>query len=493
MCWPGSRTPDLSSQRVMLLTKSPPGGLLGGQAPPRIRHAPSTRANAWEDVSDLCAAFGLQLDPWQEEVLQAGLGERSDGRWAARQVGCSTPRQNGKTMLIVARVLAGLLIFDEQLIIVSAHRQDTARETFFRLVQIIDENPELRERVDFIARSEMREFIRLKSGQEVRFKARSAGSGRGFSSDCLLLDEAQILGAAAWSAILPTMSARPNPQVWLFGTPPTENDDGEVFERLRGLGLEGKESRVAYLEWSADRDDPLDDPETWAKANPAFGFRIDHEAVAAERAAMSDEQFAKERLGVWDEVARHKPLVSTQQWRDMADLGPADDVRPDALGVDMSHGRDISVAGCWIEDEKAHLEQVWAGSDPNIVIDWIVERAGRIMPVVIDAASPASSLVPELKARKCKVVVTNAADMAQACGLLENRIHTAALTHSSQPALTDAIMGARKRPIRDAGGWALDRRDPSSSIYPIVAATLALFGATTNKRSKSVGRVLVLK
>jgi phage terminase large subunit-like protein len=169
-------------------------------------------------VSDLCAAFGLELDEWQEEVLRAGLGERSDGRWAARQVGCSTPRQNGKTMLIVARVLAGLLLFEEQLIIVSAHRQDTARETFFRLVQIIDESPDLKNRVDFIARSEMREFIRLKSGQEVRFKARSSGSGRGFSSDCLLLDEAQILGAAAWSAILPTMSARPNPQVWLFGT-----------------------------------------------------------------------------------------------------------------------------------------------------------------------------------------------------------------------------------------------------------------------------------
>src|SRR5690554_8004915 len=147
------------------------------------------------------------------------MGERADGRWAARQVGVSTPRQNGKTMLIVARVLAGLLLFDEQIIIVSAHRQDTAREVFFRLVQIIEDNPSLESRVDFIARSEMREFIRMKTGQEVRFKARSSGSGRGFSCDCLLLDEAQILNAAAWSAILPTMSARPNPQVWLLGTP----------------------------------------------------------------------------------------------------------------------------------------------------------------------------------------------------------------------------------------------------------------------------------
>src|SRR3546814_5038809 len=118
-------------------------------------------------------------------------------------------------MLIVARILAGLLLFEEQTIVVSAHRQDTSREVFFRLVQLIEDNPNLEDRVDFIARSEMREFIRMKSGQEVRFKARSAGSGRGFSCDCLRLDEAQILGAAEWSAIRPTMSARPNPQVWL--------------------------------------------------------------------------------------------------------------------------------------------------------------------------------------------------------------------------------------------------------------------------------------
>src|SRR5690606_28097020 len=115
----------------------------------------------------------------------------------------------------------------------------------------------------------MREFIRMNTGQEVRVKARSSGSGRGFRCDCLVLDEAQILNAAAWSAILPTMSARPNPQVWLLGTPPTPDDDGEVFTRLRQAGLEGRDSRLAWVEWSAEPTDDFDDPATWAKANPA--------------------------------------------------------------------------------------------------------------------------------------------------------------------------------------------------------------------------------
>ena len=48
-----------------------------------------------------------------------------------------------------------------------------------------------------------REFVKFKNGATIRFKARSKGGGRGFSCDCLLLDEAQILRPAAWSAILP--------------------------------------------------------------------------------------------------------------------------------------------------------------------------------------------------------------------------------------------------------------------------------------------------
>jgi hypothetical protein len=45
------------------------------------------------------------------------------------------------------------------------------------------------------------------------------------------------------------------------------------------------------------------------------------------------------------------------------------------------------------------------------------------------------------------------------------------------------VAGAKKRPIRDAGGWGWDRRDPTVSIHPLVAASLALLGAAENKRA----------
>lgn len=467
--------------------KSPPGVLLGEQAPPSVRHAPSVRQNSWEDVADLSASFGVNLDPWQENVLQAGMGERADGTWAARQVAVSTPRQNGKSQIIVARALAGILLFDEETIIVSAHQQDTAREVFSRILDLIDAHPTLEKRVDSVMKAVNREYVRFKSGQSIRFKARSTGGGRGFSCDCLLLDEAQILNAAAWSAILPTMSARPNPQAWLLGTPPTPHDDGEVFERLRALGIDGREQRIAYLEWSAPPDAAIDDPDTWAAANPAYGSRIDHEAIATELASMSPSQFRLERLGIWPSESRQVAVVDAEHWAALAAPGPAPNIKPQALAVDMSHSRDISIAAAWTTDAGTHLEQVWAGTDAAMAVEWIADRAGRRIPVVVDSIGPASSLIPEMRARKLKLRVTSATDIARSCGLFEDGANASIISHAGQQALTDALAGARKRPIRDAGGWGWDRRDPSSAIHPLVAATLALLGATENKRTGRSG------
>jgi hypothetical protein len=78
--------------------------------------------------------------------------------------------------------------------------------------------------------------------------------------------------------------------------------------------------------------------------------------------------------------------------------------------------------------------------------------------------------------------MTTAGDMSRACGLFENGAHSGTLTHGGQQSITDALAGARKRPIRDAGGWGWDRSDPNKPIFPLVAVTLAMLGAAENKR-----------
>lgn len=442
-------------------------------------------------MADLSASLGVQLDEWQENVLEAAMGERADGRWAARIVGVSTPRQNGKSQLIVARALAGVLLFDEQTIIVSAHQTDTAREVFQRLLDIIEANPSLERRVESVMKAINREYIRFTSGHTIKIKARSISGSRGFSADCLLLDEAQILGWPAWSSILPTMSARENPQAWLLGTPPTPQDDGEVFAQIREQGVSGRGSRMAYLEWSADADDDFDDPATWAKANPAYGVRISREAIEAERAVMTDDQFAIERLGIWGGAA-NRGVIPEPSWRGQADeLSIAVDRH--ALGVEC--GPDLAWASVALAGQRAdggwHFELDEDQHTRGRGVAWLVpylEAVLKLNPqiraVVVDVAGPIAALLEQhqpgrwrFKGTKIEVTPVKVAELGAGCSRVLDGIVTGWLWHIGQPQFTQAALAATKRALGDTGLWVWSRRSAEVDITPIQAATLALVGA----------------
>jgi len=113
----------------------------------------------------------------------------------------------------------------------------------------------------------------------------------------VILDEAYELGGREMAALLPTLSARPDPQVWYTST--AGNPDSAQLGRLRQRGLAGGDRSLAFLEWSVDDAsyDPAD-PVGWARANPGLGIRIEPDYVARELAALPAEEFARERLSV---------------------------------------------------------------------------------------------------------------------------------------------------------------------------------------------------
>lgn len=434
-------------------------------------------------MSDLCRSFGLVLDPWQETVLQASMGERSDGLWAAKRVGLSAPRQNGKSQLIVARALAGALLFGERKIVVSAHQQDTAREAFQKFLDLRDTSPALAARMPerLTMNAINREQLKFTNGATIQFKARTAPGGRGFSSDCLMLDEAQRLSQPAWASINSTMSARPNPQVWLLGTPPTPEDDSEVFSSVRSAALEGRSSAAAWLEWSAGPDDDPADEATRAKANPAWFTRINHDVVQGEFETYSVQQFAVERLGIWESVATRQ-VIDADSWAAVADM----ESRPSsrlvlAVDVDPDQSRaSVALAGVRA-DGVAHVELYEQRQGVGWVVPWITDRASLgVAAVVIDGKSPAASLVDELKRRKVRnVVVTGADDMATACAWFYQSVMERTMRHTGQPQMDAALAAASKRSLGDR--WAWNRKTAAADITPLVAATLALWGVQTTK------------
>jgi len=300
---------------------------------------------------------------------------------------------------------------------------------------------------------------------DAKRKTRNAGDADHLSTEAL-----ENMGA--------TQNVAQNPLCFVIGTPPRPRDKGEHFTLLRQEALDGESEGTLYIEMSADRGaDPMY-RDQWRKANPSFPLRTSERAMLRLRKKLkNDDSWNREALGIWDEITKQFSPVNGALWADGVDIGPPDGSKPAALGVDMSHDRRISVGACWLEEDSAHVEEVWAGVDEPGAVDWVVARAGRRMQVVIDTMSPASSMIPALKARGVKVHAGGAGDMARGCGLIVSDLDAGRLTHSDQESLNDARDGARKRAIGTAGGWGYDRKDPSVYIHPLVAVTMARVGA----------------
>jgi hypothetical protein len=454
-----------------------PAGLLGSQSP-RIFTAPAFRSSAGADAVDLAAVAGLHLDPWQAMVLEHSLGERPDGKWSAFECGVVVPRQNGKGSIIEARELAGLFILRERLILHSAHEFKTAAEGFRRIEALIDGSSELRKKVKRVMRGTGERGIELKSGQRLLFIARSKGSGRGMTADCVIFDEAYNLGGEAMGAMLPTLSSIPNPQVWYLSS--AGHPDSEQLHAVRARGMRGgpEAGALAYFEWSAPDDCDPGDSGAWAMANPALGRRISAEFVDQERHAMPAVEFARERLGIWEQ-AEGGGVFPPGSWATTTD-GSSSIVGPLTFGVDVSVGREtgsVGVAGRR-PDGVLHVENV--RNQPGT--DWIVPYLAEITArnggsVVVDPASPAGSLIDDLQKAYVRVHVVSARDYAQGCGWLFDQVRDGDVRHLPQPELDMAVAGAKTREL--AGAFAWDRRKPSSDITPLVAVTLAAWGFRT--------------
>jgi hypothetical protein len=442
-------------------------------------------STGWPSVRDTCAQLGLGFDGWQDGAGRLILAKRRDGLYAADTVVISIPRQVGKTYLIGAIVFALCIIFPGLTVVWTAHRFKTAREVFGTM-QGLAHRKAMAPYVERVLRGAGDESILFRNGSRILFGARERGFGRGFSKvDVLVLDEGQILTEAAMDDMTPATNVSKNPLIIVVGTPPKPTDPGEVFTMLKQEALNGESSETLYIELSADRGCDPRDRDQWRKANPSYPHRTPERAMLRMLKNLSETSFIREALGIWDEVSKHQAIVKASLWRDLSDVGPADGAKPNALAVDMSHGREVSITACWLEGESAHVEEVWAGVDVEAATTWLVGRVGRRIPVAIDNASPAASLVPVLKSMKVQVIQTTAGDMAKACGLFVDRATARHLTHANQTAVNAALAGGRKRPIGKAGGWGWDRADETVNIAPIVSLTLALFGAEATKRARS--------
>ena len=431
------------------------------------------RSSAGDEAVELARSAGLVLDDWQQWVLRESLRERADGRWAAFESCLIVPRQNGKGSILEALELAGLVLFGERLIVHSAHQFKTAQEHFLRMQTLVETCEDLRKRVAKILTGNTDKSIVLKSGARLLFLARSGSAARGFSGDRVILDEAFKLPAEAVGAMLPALSARPNPQVWYTSSAP--HYDSHVLHGLRRRGVGPDPGRLFYAEWGCEPGVDLDDREAWYAANPALGIRISEEFVENELAALRalGDEFVRERLGVAsDEDAGHG-VFGPGGWPGCADPGSRRSGAPVFsfdVGPDQAWAS-IGVAGRR-EDGLVHVEVVECRPGSG----WLVERLQKIQQgfgqaAWFDSRGPAAGIVPELESAGVMVEALPGGEFSDACAAFQRGVLEGQVRHLDQRSLNDAVAVAARRQVGDAWVWARARSD--ADITALVAVTAA--------------------
>jgi phage terminase large subunit-like protein len=443
--------------------------------------------------------MGVLFDPWQQGLGSVALGKRKSGKYAATVGGVvmSIPRQVGKTFLVGMIVIALCVLFPGFTALWTAHRIRTASMTFTSL-QAMVRKKKIWPHVDAIRTANGEQEIRFKNGSIIMFGAREQGFGRGFDKvDAEIFDEAQILTEKALEDMVPAANQSTQEAgalLFFMGTPPRPTDPGEEFSNRRSKAMSGKSKDMVYVELAADPDADPDDRVQWAKANPSFPHRTPVESMERMRENLTDDDsFKREALGIWDAEDSAR-VIDEESWNRVAD--PASmAIERLSLAIDVPPSR--SVASVALAGQRAdgrwHVELDDSRKGVDWVIPWVVSRAAknRLHAVVVDEMS---GLVEERRGKHyligTDVLVTLAAaegrHMSIACAKFYDCVIDGSVVHTDQPQVNVALSLARKRPL--AGGWAWNRKDAASDITPIVAETLALWGAQNENVNRPVRR-----
>lgn len=323
--------------------------------------------------------------------------------------------------------------------------------------------------------------------------------------NCLVWDEAMILTTDQVGASMPTMSAVPNPQLWYLAS--AGYPDSTQLASVRRRGIRGDDDRLAYFEWSirphnemCPRDerigrrsnefivcrehDDRDDPLSWAKANPALGYRITPEHVAWELSSMPADAFNVERLGAghWPTDEEGWLAVTEDQWNACETQILGGTATPVVFAVDITP--DLTAA-C--------ISAAWQRPSDGIIIveqpsdcfrpgtSWVVpklielRRKWKPLGIAIPKTAPASALMDDAENRGIELMKATASEEAQAFTLMITAIRDkqiGQLGPDEAPYLRSAVARAETRDMGDGmRGWS--RKNSASNITALTSATLA--------------------
>jgi hypothetical protein len=463
---------------------------LGGVQTPRIHSKLNDLPSKGQDMIDFATELGINLMEWQRFVCIHGHKVREDGRWAHSELGLIMARQQGKSTLMMLRILTGMFVWGEGLQLASAHRLTTSLETFRQIVGLIETNPKLEKEVKKLRWQHGAEEIELFGNRRFVVKAAN-NAARGLSKpETIHLDELrEYKDEDAWSSMRYSMMAAKNPQVWIYSS--AGDQHSVILNKLRERALASATTNdpIGWFEWSAEPDAPILLPSgemnwsAFAQANPSLGITIHPDNL---KAVINDppDIVRTEVLAQW--VDTINSAIDAQKWAMcQIDAIPLDPEQLTWLGLDLSPDRKFGalVAAQRLSGERFYIQLLHTWSNDYSLNDLAV--ANDIAPyvrkyntqTVAYSKRTSQAVASRLSSAGIQVTDMDGAIYAESCDRWLGAINSHRLQHSGQEELTQQTLSAAKLPFGD-GSWIIGRRASRVAVCASVASALVTYFAT---------------
>lgn len=464
---------------------------------PLFRYAPPRVSTHGDIAAGVGRDLGWDLDEQQLWLLDAIYAEDEDSLPVSSDVAIVGPRQTvGKTAVLEVAAITDISVFDVPLHVWTAHEFKTSRKAYLDMKGRLGRHPDYADRVTFRdAHGEEAIFFEL--GGSIEFHARSGGSGRGFTTSKITMDEALYLRAGDLGALVPTGVTMPDFQVRYGSSAGLLRSEALREIRERGRKPAADET-LAYVEYGAPRRscaDPecehrvgavgcaLDDRDLWWRANSGMWYRrVTIKAMVDQRRKLPAEEFAREFLSWWEDPKDDgvEVVFDIEVWKRRRDplsraLGTV------AIGLDVSpRGVAYLSAAGWRSDGRKHGELVWWGP-AAAAVSVLMKVIDKVDPavLVIDSRGKAASLLPDIRAKQIEPQILTTGERSQADEALVRDIETDAmrLPGEPMPEMETAVEVATWRESGDVRFF--DRRGGGGSPAPLVSLSLARHGLLT--------------
>jgi len=304
----------------------------------------------------------VRLREWQRDII------RQIYDTPTRQAIVSMPRKQGKTALCAMLVLAHVVGPEAQRnaqVYSAAQSREQASIVHKLAANMARMSRELADTNMLVIRDGTKELFSPLTGVRYRALAAEAATTYGLSPAMVIHDElGQVRGPRSefYDSLETAMGAHPHPLSIVISTQaPTSLD---LLSQLIDYAKTGADPSTKLIFFGAEETDPLDDPATWAKANPALGDFLNAAEIAklAEKAGkMPAFESTFRNLHLNQRVSALSQLFSASVWQ-------SNGAEPDMAafangavygGLDLSSRQDLTALVLLAEGPRGYWN-VWS-------------------------------------------------------------------------------------------------------------------------------------